>query len=76
MPLLGNLIESALAKVGITSEKVSTFLGKPCSCKKRRDKLNQVDAWARRVIAGKVEDAKEYLNRIMGEPGEGPGKQL
>lgn len=73
--LLGDLVKSALEKVGITEDRVQSFLGRPCSCKKRRDKLNQLDSWARRVISGKVEDAKHYLDRLIGDtPSEGSGK--
>lgn len=64
--LLGDLVEQALTKVGVTSEKVSAYLGRPCSCKKRRDKLNQLDSWARRVVAGKLEDAHKHLESLLG----------
>lgn len=67
--LLGDLVKSALETVGITEDRVQSFLGKPCSCKKRRDKLNQLDSWARRVVSGKVEDAKRYLEGIIGSEG-------
>ncbi len=72
--LLGDFVKQALEKVGVTEEKVSAFLGRPCSCKKRRDKLNQLHSWARRVIAGKTEDAKEHLDKLIGEPAEGTQK--
>jgi hypothetical protein len=65
--LLGDAIEQALTKVGITSEKVSAFLGRPCSCKKRRDKLNRLHSWAARVLSGKTEDAEKHLDKITGE---------
>ena len=66
--LLGDFVSQALAKVGVTEEKVSGWLGRPCSCKKRRDKLNQLHSWARRVIAGKTEDAVEHLEKLTDEP--------
>lgn len=65
--LLGDFIEQALNKVGITPEKVEKFTGRPCSCKRRRDKLNQLHSWAARVISGKTEDAKEHLEKIIGD---------
>ena len=66
--LLGDLVQKALSTVGVTEERVQAFLGQPCSCKKRRDRLNQLDTWARRVVAGKVDNATKYLNDLIGEP--------
>ena len=63
---LGDVVESALSSVGITSERVSVWLGRPCNCDERKQKLNQLSVWARRVAKGKTDRAKEYLNRIMG----------
>jgi len=58
------LVEGALSAIGITSERVERWLGKKCGCKERRDKLNALDAWARRVLGGNTEGAKEYLDDI------------
>ena len=63
---LGTHIETALTSVGITSERVSRWLGKPCGCKERKDKLNQLGAWAHRVITGKEDDHKQRLETIVG----------
>jgi len=41
-PGLGDRVASALAAVGITKERVSKALGKPCSCAKRQAKLNEL----------------------------------
>lgn len=65
-PKLGDVIEKALSSVGITSDLVSKWIGKPCGCKERKEKLNQLDSWARRVLNGATDKAKEYLNSIMG----------
>ena len=62
---LGDRIEQALTSVGLTSERVSKWLGKPCRCRERRMRLNALDAWARRVLAGKMDGATEYLRGIM-----------
>lgn len=64
---LGDAIENALAHVGITEERVSNWLGKPCGCKARRDKLNQLGTWARGLIAGEAEKsaAAEQLESIL-----------
>lgn len=64
-PLLGDTLESALTKVGITSERVEQFLGQPCGCEERKRKINQLDAWARRVVSGKLADAQDYLEKII-----------
>ena len=41
-PGLGDRVASALAAVGITKERVSKALGKPCACAKRQAKLNEL----------------------------------
>jgi len=64
---LGDLIESALTTVGITSERVEEWIGQPCGCEERKEKLNQLSSWAKRIARGKTEKAKEYLNSIIGE---------
>jgi hypothetical protein len=64
MPL-GDLVATALSIVGITSDVVATWLGRPCGCARRQEQLNQLGAWARRVAAGKVEHAQEYLHNIL-----------
>jgi len=46
---------------------VGRWLGGACGCEGRRDRLNALGAWARRVLAGKREQAVEYLDRIIGE---------
>ena len=63
---LGDLVANALSTVGITPERVENWLGKPCGCKERQRKLNQLGSWARRVISGKTDDAKHYLDMIIG----------
>lgn len=63
--LLGDMVETALKSVGITKERVSSWLGEECNCDERRLKLNQVHSWARGVLSGKVQKAKEYLEEIL-----------
>ena len=65
--MLGDLVEKALATVGLTSERVTTWLGKPCNCRERRDKLNALDHWAQRVLRGAVDNAQTYLNQLLEE---------
>lgn len=64
--MLGDLIETALKRVGITQESVERFVGGPCGCKERRDKLNALDAWARRILKGRIDRAREYLFKLTG----------
>lgn len=71
---LGDHIESALSFVGITSERVSKWIGKPCGCQVRRDKLNALHLWIERVLKGKYnkdekgkESAEKHLDIIMME---------
>lgn len=61
----GTVIRLALERVGITSERVDEWLGVPCGCREREEKLNAVTAWARRVARGKVDYAREYLSRLL-----------
>ena len=68
--MIGDQLERALKVIGVDSEKVSKWIGKPCGCEERRVKLNQIDAWARRVMRGLVDDAEVYLNRILEEEEE------
>jgi hypothetical protein len=44
-PMLGDAISSALSAIGITEERVSAWLGKPCGCGARKKKLNDLHAW-------------------------------
>lgn len=65
--MLGDLVQRALAVAGVTSARVEAWLGKPCGCEERKEKLNQLDLWARRVVGGRVERAREYLEGIVGQ---------
>jgi hypothetical protein len=62
---LGDVIEAALTKVGITTERIERWLKVKCGCRERRDKLNALSAWARRIIHDKTDKASEYLEGIL-----------
>jgi len=64
---LGDSVEKALDIVGVTDERVSIWLGRPCGCKERKEKLNQLGLWATRVCIGKLTKAKDYLMVITNE---------
>lgn len=65
--MLGDLVHDTLAAVGVTPERVERWLGAPCRCRERQERLNALGAWARRLWVGKEEDARDYLGRIMGD---------
>ena len=65
--LLGDMVSNALAMVGITEERVTKMIGRPCGCGRRKRKLNQLHLWAKRVLSGKTENAEEYLREMMNE---------
>lgn len=62
---LGTKISEALSLVGITEDRVSHFLGAPCGCKERAEKLNRLSQWATRVVRGNLDNAKKYLTQLM-----------
>jgi len=53
---LGDIVESALTMVGITSERVENWLGGPCGCKERRERLNNLSRWAKSLVAIRSKD--------------------
>lgn len=63
---IGDTVAHALARVGLTAERVERWLGRPCGCAERRERLNQLGFWAKRVLRGKTALAKTYLEDIMG----------
>lgn len=62
---LGDVVESALTAVGITSDRVSSWLGRPCGCTERKQKLNNLSRWARQALSTKAEEAKQLLEKMM-----------
>lgn len=62
---LGDSIGSALKVVGVTDERVTSWLGRPCGCPERRARLNALGAWAHRVLTGNTDKANEYLEDIL-----------
>jgi hypothetical protein len=39
---LGDIVAGGLSAVGITKERVSRAIGRPCGCAKRQEKLNEL----------------------------------
>lgn len=74
LPRLGDLVEKALSSVGITEDRVSKWLGKPCGCKERRRKLNALADWVNRKLGMTDEEAAlelEKLTEDVEKPDEG-----
>ena len=53
---LGDRVESKLIEYGITKERVERWVGQPCNCAERREKLNALGEWA----TSAVERGKEW----------------
>ena len=51
---LGDMIQEALSFVGITQERVSKWLGRPCNCQERVQKLNLISIWAKGYSLAKL----------------------
>lgn len=64
--MLGDFVESALKKVGVNQERVERWLGRPCGCQERKDKLNALHAWARKTSQSTADTTLKWLNRILG----------
>lgn len=63
---LGDVISNALGYVGITEESVTAFIGAPCGCAERREKLNRVHELAEKTVSGAVSSAKEAWKNLLG----------
>ncbi len=64
---LGDAVEAALKTVGITVERVERWLGKPCGCKERQDKLNLLGYWLRRMVQGRYNGSREKATKDLNE---------
>lgn len=65
---LGDAVHEALARLGITDERVAAWVGRECGgCRRRQDKLNALGQWAARVLRGRADRAVEYLESLIRE---------
>lgn len=65
---LGDWIESTLTTVGITSERVEKWLGKPCRCRERKEKLNRFSKWISNLLSGEpTSKAKEEFDTMVND---------
>lgn len=67
---LGDVVSRALALVGVTEERVTEWLGRPCGCGKRRKRLNDLHEWAEQALLGKPVS----IEKIIGK-GKSPSPQ-
>jgi hypothetical protein len=58
-------VEKVLSAAGVTADRVTAWLGKPCGCKERKEKLDALGLWAVWVARGKIARAGDYLGRIL-----------
>lgn len=63
--MLGDTVERTLKRIGVDSQLVERWLGKPCRCPERVEKLNQLEMWARQFIRGRINEGKNYLVSLM-----------
>lgn len=64
---LGDAVEAALSTVGITMERVEKWLGRPCRCRERRRKLNQLDDWVKKIITGEEDKSRQEFDTMVGD---------
>ena len=65
--LLGDAVKTALSTVGVTEERVQTWIGGRCNCAGRRKKLNDLSQWAEKLVKGQIteESAKKELDDLV-----------
>lgn len=59
---LGDMVKSALSTIGITEERVSKAIGKPCGCSKRAAKMNAFGAKYLGLPAGRQNGQNDARN--------------
>lgn len=62
---LGDSVELLLKRIGVTPSIVSRWLGRPCGCEERREKMNQLGAWARQAFTKGADRARGWLLGII-----------
>lgn len=62
---LGDCLHDTLTSFGVTPDLVERWIGKPCGCRERQEKLNALGNWLQRVMAGRTDRAREYLIELM-----------
>ncbi len=65
-PGLGDNLHSLLSAIGVTPARVEEWVGKPCGCKERREKLNAIGRWFTSAAAAGRPAALGRLKAITG----------
>ena len=72
--MIGTLLQKALTAVGVTEERVSAWLGRPCGCARRAAKLDQLEAaarqWAKEDLLGRGGRMRRHFDAMLGPDGE------
>lgn len=63
---LGDAVSAALSKVGVTKDLVERWVGGPCGCAERQEKLNQLGHWLKMVPRLAADRARGFLLGIIG----------
>ena len=71
---LGDHVHDALAAVGITEERVSRWLGRPCGCGQKQKWLNRMHRWAENWVKGLFGSKKEAAAALESEMGDCDGE--
>ena len=66
-PLLGDAIKETLSAIGITQERVSSWMGRECGCAARQEKMNKLDELVRRKASDGLEAAKGWFKKLIGD---------
>lgn len=61
---LGDIVSEALARIGITEDRVSSLIGTNCGCSKRRELLNRFSSWAVKFLQGKTKELPAELEEL------------
>lgn len=64
--LFGTAVSKALAQVGITEDRVSAWLGRPCRCGEYRRRMDKLSLWAAAKLTGKTPPDDEEMTRLLG----------
>lgn len=74
---VGNTVRAALGMIDTPVEQVERWLDLPAACSDVDQKLNQIGEWARRVVTGERDNAKQILATMIGrDPDEIIGKRV
>jgi hypothetical protein len=59
------MLESALKAVGITSERMERWIGKPCGCKERKERMNLLGTCLKLVALRRTDEAKKCFEDLL-----------